>query len=662
MAEISSFFKRYPFAFPLLLMAAIFFLSLRPIFPDTWFHITAGQYLLKYGIFHKDIFSFAAYGREWYPYEWFFQVTLYIFQNLFGVSAIPFFGAFFSALSFGVLYRILRSLFKLNPLFCAWIISFCYLFTFGFYVDRPQVFGLLFFLINLGLILDYLYHKKNLLFLSIPITLLWANTHGSIILDVYLFASYAGLVYIKDMFFARTGNTKQWPTLTLYTLITAVTTILPPLGTLQYRLLYLFWQYHTRLANTIIEWKPITDINSLFQLSVFICIALLICGLIVLVALRKKLYQEVLWLAPLSIFIILPFFAYRNILYTFLAFAIMLGFLLSQLRWTSLAKLKKAIILLFFGVTFLFLSYASVVAQHTQLPDYTPIQAAQFIQKYNIQGNMLNDFGDGAYLLHTLYPSRKVFMDLRFDLYACCEMSVYDTLLHHANDTDATFSHLLYQTLLNKYSISYALIQTKEGTLTQRIGQILQNDPKWNLVYWDDRNEIFVRQDGKNMKVLKQFGTKVATPYGLAPFQPTEAQQAFLEYQKMIQVTDSARSRNGLGYVYIVQKNYPEAEAQFEKAILLDPQFDLPYISLADLLVHEGNASTATILYEAARKINPQRAITYISLAQVYIQYQQNPQKAQAILLQGLQSVVTIQDRELLQNALLQIQKMQSGM
>src|SRR6185312_10807462 len=100
---------------------------------------------------------------------------------------------------------------------------------------------------------------------------------------------------------------------------------------------------------------------------------------------------------------------------------------------------------------------------------------------------------------------------------------------------------------------------------------------------------------------------------------------------------DSAKSRNALGYIYLKEKQYNQAQVEFEKAIQLDPSFDSPYENLAELALYNGYSDQAIQLYEKAEKLNPTRAYTYIRLAQLYVQYQQDNQQAQEVLQDGIQ-------------------------
>jgi tetratricopeptide (TPR) repeat protein len=203
---------------------------------------------------------------------------------------------------------------------------------------------------------------------------------------------------------------------------------------------------------------------------------------------------------------------------------------------------------------------------------------------------------------------------------------------------DDKYREVLNQ-LWNKYHISFVLLRTEKNNILRKIARILTDDPNWNLVFWDDYTQIFVRKDGKNDSILAQFGTKAATPYNKDPYKKGMEDQAFLEYQRMIGQADSAKSRNALGYLLLQKGEFDKAQAEFEKATFVDPQDESPYMNLGELAVRAGNLDLAISLYQKAKTIAPDRGLIYIRLGQIMIADNQSPDKAKAIWEEGLKNV-----------------------
>ncbi|HZQ29707.1 MAG TPA: hypothetical protein VFA93_01345, partial [Patescibacteria group bacterium] len=250
--------KRYALILQIIFFSVILLLSIVPLRDfDIWFHLKSGELIAQRGIVHYDVFSYNTTGREWYPYEWLFQVIVYYFSKLFGFESIKFLIGAVMTIMMGVFYTILRRIFKVHWIFGMSLVFFFFVSTYEFLSARPQVFAYTFLFTNILLIYLYFFKNKNLLFLTIPITLMWANLHGSIFLDVGLFAGYS-FVSLLHYFIERN---KEWltksKTLGLFGILTAFLTILPPLYLTQYRLLILFFKDNDLISKFIDEWTPL---------------------------------------------------------------------------------------------------------------------------------------------------------------------------------------------------------------------------------------------------------------------------------------------------------------------------------------------------------------------------------------------------------------------
>jgi tetratricopeptide (TPR) repeat protein len=231
---------------------------------------------------------------------------------------------------------------------------------------------------------------------------------------------------------------------------------------------------------------------------------------------------------------------------------------------------------------------------------------------------MYNELAYGGYLIYKLYPQRKVFIDLRGDVYLCCELKDYYSLIQNKYQPDTKYKNLL-DNLWNKYNISYAILDSTENTVQSRIGKTLINDPNWNLVFWDDNSQIFIKNDRKNTNLLTLFSAKAASPYDTTPIRKNNLDLALQEYRRMISIADSARSRNAIGYILFKEGKMDQAQAQFQKALQLNNNYDSPYMNLGELFLLKKDTYTAIKLYQKALSLNPGRAFIYIRLGELYL-------------------------------------------
>lgn len=610
---------------------------------DMWFHIKSGEIILEKGIIHHDVFSFATPQREWVPYEWLFQSAIFLFTKFFGLFSIKYLLSILAATTITTLYMVIKRIFSTN--FAIGLIASLLFFTgnFAFFTLRPQSVAIIFLLINLGLILLYILKNKNLLLLTIPITLIWANLHASVVLDVVFFLSYA-LISIINYFLLKE---KQWlaktKVLSIFTIITFILTVLPPLFFTQYQFLLKIYTHREIISSFISEWQPLTS----FPTEFFIYTITLICVSIIFIysIFKDKQLKHNLFLLP---FIVMPFLGFsssRNVFYGYLAFSFILGWSLSKINFQKSLVHIKSFVIIFLSLILITQVYYFYL-QAKPIRYYYPKAAANFIKNMDLKGNMFNEYPYGGYLLYSLYPKQKVFIDGRTDVYLCCEVLDLLNLYNKAGLDDKSYKNILNK-LWDKYVISFVLIKTKQNTYSEKISNILQNDSNWSLVFWDDNSQIFVRDNGKNSDVINKFGAEFATPYGKTPFASESAKSAFIEYQEMIKIADSARSRNAIGLILSQQKEYGKAQKEFEKAIELDQSFESPYMNLAEIeIIQNKNYDLALKLYKDALSISPDRPFIYLRLGQLYIEGFNDRKNALSIWKKGLEQFSNIQTRE----------------
>lgn len=622
--------KKLILATKLLSFAVIFSLSIIPLQdPDIWFHLKSGEVILQKGLIHYDVFSYSASGREWFPYEWLFQVTTFIFHKWFGFEALKYLMAVVITFMMFMIYRILRKILDLQWALALAVAFYFFVSVFEFLTARPHIFAYTFLIVNLYLILLYFVKGVNKLKWSVPITLLWSNLHGSVFLSVFLFSAYATISFLYFKLSKEKEYYHKFKTLLLFSVVTAIATILPPLGILQYRLLVRFFLAQDLITKFIDEWTPLSANPFVFViLTVTIIIVL---GLLALLVIKKRNFNYAIWLIPLAPFIVMAYSASRNLFLAYITVSLIAGFILSQINSKRLVFLITAVVIA--GQVF-------ILAEKRNLPRWNyPKQAAEFIKSQKIAGNMFNDYGYGGYLLYQLYPEQKVFYDGRTDVYLCCEIKDTFDLSLKKNLADNEYKKVVEE-LFGKYKVSYFILRTQKHSVLRKIARIYSDDPNWSLVFWDDAAQIFVKHNGENDSLIEKLGVKYATPYNQDPFRRGKEVEALDEYLKMIEIADSARSRNAVGFIYLGQKRFDEAQVQFKMAIKLDPTFESPYMNLAEMAVANGDYLNGILFYQKAQKLSPDRGLIYIRMGQLYIEGYNDRINAKKVWQEGVKNTV----------------------
>jgi hypothetical protein len=127
----------------------------------------------------------------------------------------------------------------------------------------------------------------------------------------------------------------------------------------------------------------------------------------------------------------------------------------------------------------MFLAFPNRQNLATQVEKDSPVRAVEFIKTHHLSGPMLNDWGDGGYLIWAA-PEHPVFIDGRGDPFG--ETGVMAEFGKWAQlQTDPN-------TLLDKYGISFCVLSRESPMIV-----VLRLLPGWKEVYSDNVSVIFMR-------------------------------------------------------------------------------------------------------------------------------------------------------------------------
>lgn len=559
-------------------------------------------------------------------------------NHLGGLQLVMYLSAAFTVFDLWILYRLLRDFVRTPVVEAHMVVVMFWLSLTDFWVQRPQVWALGFFLGGLYGLLVY-WHKKRWwgIGLFLLFTWLWSNTHGSIFLAPLLSLGLA----IASLIFAKKRQSLVFLTATT---IAVIISILPPLGTTQYRMLWLIYQNSALIKNFIDEWAPLSAKPLGFVVySLGLATSVVVFGWLVV---KRKQFGAFSWLWVLSPLLLSGYLASRNVVWGYVVIGLMTGAILSW--WKANQWWRYGILAILIAVHFWL--FVSPESQVTEFIRYYPTGATQFLLTHPVEGHLYNEYGYGAYLLYHLYPKYQVFFDGRTDLYLCCEIPEQLNLALRKNLPDTQYSQILDSVWAN-HQISFVLLRTQKNVLSRKIAHILQNNSDWSLVYWDDASEIFVRHDGRNQKIIQDFGVVAATPYDQDLYRTGQELVAMKEYQRMESIQDSAKTRNALGYLMAKQGDLQAAKIQFEQAIKLAYWEESAYMNLGELMAHDGELDQAIGLYRQAIKLAPNRGLGYIRLGQLLVQ-QGKISDAKSVWSSGIQNTQEDQAREQLNNLL----------
>jgi len=180
-------FLRAKNTFLAILFLGLFIMATRNVTdPDVWWHLKTGQYIAEHkAVPRTDPFSFTRSGERWVAHEWLTDLLLYEAQRYAGGGGlILLFAVILSATFYFIYLRCGSALYVagIATLAGAWT-------TMAVWGVRPQVVSLLLTSLWL-LILERSENHPNLLWWTLPLTVLWVNLHAGFALGLVLSALF----------------------------------------------------------------------------------------------------------------------------------------------------------------------------------------------------------------------------------------------------------------------------------------------------------------------------------------------------------------------------------------------------------------------------------------------------------------------------------------
>ena len=161
---------------------------------DTGWHIRTGQWIAAHhAVPMQDIFSFSKPGKPWFAWEWLCDVLFAVLNAVGGLQAVALLSILLLCATFGLLYRLTRS--KSNALIAIGMTSLAMPVASIHWLARPHLFTMLFTVLFYGA-LESVRHGRTRIagvpYLAIlpAATVLWTNLHGGFFVGPLLVLAY----------------------------------------------------------------------------------------------------------------------------------------------------------------------------------------------------------------------------------------------------------------------------------------------------------------------------------------------------------------------------------------------------------------------------------------------------------------------------------------
>jgi hypothetical protein len=474
------------FSFPaalaaLLLMLAV--LTIRDRFedPDMWWHLKTGQIIwTTHHIPTTDLFSYTTNHHAWIPHEWLSELFIYAMYAARGYSGLMLWECGLTAaillagFYFCSLYSGSPKLGFLGGL-VIWFFG-----TVGFAV-RPHMVGYLLLLVELFLLHLGRTRNPRWFILLPPMFALWVNCHGLFMLGLFMAGAYLATALVRR----GTGSViaTQWTSAATRTLAVALAASVPALLLNPVGIKLILYPFTAVVAPSlgvavVSEWQPLV----FNEVRSFAIVGLLALVIFLPAVSRAKLFVHELVLLVLGTYLAL---SHQRLLFVFGILAAptiarVLAELWDDKRSEQQHPIANAVLIaLSFAVAFL--AFPSAANLDAQVQRFSPVRAVDYVRSHQLSGPMLNDWGDGGYLIWAM-PEHPVFIDGRSDVYewsgALAEYFRWATITDPPDQ------------LLDKYHVHFCLFRRESYMAT-----VVSLLPNWRRVYSDEVSTIFVRTD-----------------------------------------------------------------------------------------------------------------------------------------------------------------------
>jgi len=153
--------------------------------PDTYSHIAVGRWIFAHGaVPATDPFSFSMHGAPWIAFEWLSEVTYAAVYALFDWNGVVAFASAMIALAVGLLMRFLLR--ELPPVHALLVVIAVVILLTPHMLARPHVLTLPVIVTWAAALVHCMDRRAAPPYWALPLLVLWANLHGSVVLSLGL--------------------------------------------------------------------------------------------------------------------------------------------------------------------------------------------------------------------------------------------------------------------------------------------------------------------------------------------------------------------------------------------------------------------------------------------------------------------------------------------
>ena len=476
---------------------------------DTGYHIRTGEIILQtWDVPKQDIYSLHVPPLKWTAHEWLAEVIMAMIFRFVGLTGIVVFFAFLFAMTHWLLYQTLRSKSQ-DILLCTCITMLATATSSTHWLARPHSFSLLLAVIWCHCLDRFQYNNDRTLMYLPLLMLFWVNLHGGYFIGLVLLAIYL----IGNVVYSISGRPDQVQryrvkakTLFLVLIATVVICAINPYG------FEILW-FPIRVTSDRFVMDRVTEFMSPNFHDVLPFKYMLLAAIGLLALSRSPL--NLIEVALITLLSYMALYSGRHVsLFAIVAAPLLLRTAVSIIdrmpqpflryyrnRNLNLNAIDTSLQGYFWPViAVLFVSgliLTGTLKYHFDDKKF-PVAAVEFLKKETVTGNMFNNDEFGDYMIFAAWPTYRVFMDGRSDMYGEKLGSAYLTI---ANVQPG------WREILGKYDISWIIFDTYSA-----LTAALRDQRDWQPIYSDRVATIFVKKDAAHEPLLARYPA-ITLPY-----------------------------------------------------------------------------------------------------------------------------------------------------
>ena len=476
--------------FLIIVVLGLFGMAVRNVLdPDVWWHLKTGEYIAAHrAVPQTDPFSYTRAGQPWVAHEWLSEILMYGLYRVVGWKGLSVVFALILCASFCILYLRCPENTYLSGAITVWGAWA----TTPVWGVRPQVVSLLFTSVWL-LILERSERRPQLLWWTLPLTVLWVNLHAGFALGLALLALFLAGEFLERFLSVQplAATSGRLRSLALAFLLNLVVVPLNPNGVRMYS--YPLQTLRSKAMQSYIsEWGSPNFHRADYWPFLLLLLAV-VAGLAwssTKVRLRDMLLLVGSTFAALSSIRLIP-------LFVLIAVPLIARTTKSWVRDRSSARARRRMA---FNAVILVAMAAFVAAhitvvfrqQHQMEAEHFPADAAAFLAVHPPDQPIFNHYDWGGYLIWKLYPRTRVFIDGRADLYGDAMFQQFMQAYLLTND---------WQQTLTRWHVGTVIAPPDSALATG-----LRNHPGWSVGYEDARAVIFLSKPESRALCAPQTG------------------------------------------------------------------------------------------------------------------------------------------------------------